>query len=133
MKEIIPVLWDDLVLREESKKVPADVTVRLAYNGRETELDLSSEHAKELAEFLERYLSAGSQPVSDHRGPAFKAMDPGRLSYLRNLRKWASQEGLNYTTSTGKLYYPVRLIAAYDAYLAGKPWREVYEGQVRKT
>lgn len=125
MKEVIPVLWDDLILAEEGTKKPADITVTLAYNGAEIDLDLSTEHANELGSVLARYFDAIRKL---RQGKARSPVDSTRTQYNKGLREWANREGLNYRTTTGKYYYSERLKAAYDAYLAGTPWRKVYDG-----
>ncbi len=81
MKELKLVLSDDLTYAESGRRVPADESVVLSIDGKHRELDLTEEHAKELREFLEPYLSAGHQPggeppVTDPEGNRIKKHSP---------------------------------------------------------
>lgn len=133
MKELKLVLSDDLIYAETGKRVPADETVVLSLDGKRRELDLTSEHAKELREFLEPWLDAGHVPEAAPQSPERKhsehrGLKNGRVRMAR-LRAWVDENhirGLSgpdrpaYLTTTGKHYSPDWLLKAYAKAMADR-------------
>jgi hypothetical protein len=138
MREVIQVIkmHDDIDLLA-GREIDAAQTVTVGFNGKEWELDLTDEHADEIAEFMAplmtagRKITAGDAPARPGRSKGPQGpLDPKRLAYLRGLRSWARKfnvlneagNGWIFETNTGtkKTYYSKSCYAAYDAYLAGQ-------------
>ena len=98
MKVIASV--DDLDYAEhDGKQTAATETRRLTYGRRRVELDLTAEHAKELDDLLERYLTAGRQPPTTGTSrPVAAVPSHAKMSRAeaKALREWADAEGINY-------------------------------------
>lgn len=136
MKELKLVLSDDLAYATDGRRIPADETVLLSIDGKHRELDLTSEHAKELREFLEPYLKAGHMPgneppVTDEAGNKVKKPTPALIKSrveMKKVRDWADARGLRsddgkrpiYRTESGGYYYPWRMMKEYEAFLEQK-------------
>ena len=93
---------------------PAVETVRFGYAGREYEIDLSEEHARELDEFLAPYIEHGRR-VQDGapKQRARRSEREGRSSQeLRAIRQWARDQGLQ-VSDRGRISGGI--IAKYDA------------------
>lgn len=128
MQTIEVRLWDDLHARE-GEKVPSDVQVELTYKTRKgtrhVRLDLTAVHGDELDKLLAPYLEAGQQPDAPaHHG---KPGSTQAREFYAGLRAWAAsagRSGEHWTTGKNgqpkQYYYPKRLIADYEAYLAAQ-------------
>jgi hypothetical protein len=129
--------YDDLDLHLRGEKNPANGTVQVGLDGKTVELDVSSEHYKEISEFIAPLLAAGRKVVTvrDKQGKGKGSQeDPGgrkaAIDYRKKLREWVRANDLkNHAgngwayetdTGTGSTYYPVWLIEKYDAYLAAE-------------
>lgn len=122
-------IWDDLDAKA-GRKVQAVGSVLFNYDGKWYELDLSADHAVELAKDMARWVEAAHKPDSAVPArPAGIKPAPGgqRRAYWKALREWADAQHLRnkqddsqpaYMTTTGKMYYPVWLVEQYDAWLA---------------
>lgn len=141
MREVIQVIkiHDDLDL-QQGREVTAAQTVTVGFNGRTWELDLTDEHAGEIAEFMAPLITAGRKIAASGavpaagKGPHYGPMDPTRVAYLRALRAWARKfnvmneagNGWIFETNTGtkKTYYSKSCYARYNAYLAEQEGKE---------
>lgn len=152
MKEVIITEWDDYDLLHDGRKVHAPNTVLIGINGKWREMDLSDENVTKLHEMFDPWWLCGRTPEKevgkgvldrgDRGGKGGTALppvgangsgeppaglgrrgSPERRLYLANLRKWADERSLNYTTkptdgnSHASYYYPKTLIVAYNEFL----------------
>jgi len=109
-KKTITILTDDL----DGEELPAGSrSTRFSLDGVEYEIDLSADNARELAQALSPYISAGrrvggSRPASASRGRA-TSTDADRLHAIRS---WA--QGNGYTVGDrGRI--KAEIVDAYDA------------------
>ena len=134
MKEVTVVSYDDLHLAEEDRRVPADGTVTLAYNGTAVEIDLTDKNRDELEAGIMPYLKVGRR-VAGRTGPRpGTTYPPGTRAAKQAMRNWADEqvrlhpelaEAYNYISpgsrAPGKrpiYYYKDRLKRDYAAHLA---------------
>ena len=129
MKELQIVLSDDLIYTQTGRRVPADETVVLSLDGKRRELDLTEEHAKELRDMLNPWLSAGHKPETEPSSPVKsppKGLTAGR-ERMTKLREWVDDNHVRgrsgpdrpaYLTTTGKNYAPDWLLKAYATAMA---------------
>jgi Lsr2 len=91
----------------------ADETVRFAIDGRDYEIDLSSQNARKLRTSLRPYLSAGRRTGTRHAQPATSGAheETGRSDDSRQIRQWARGRGLD-VSSRGRI--PAYLRQAYE-------------------
>jgi hypothetical protein len=112
---------DDLHHHEDGEQVAAERTHRLTLDGKDTELDLTAEHYKELDELLARYFAAGRKPQGPPRAPKTGA-GKRPTDYNAGMREYADAHGINYRAAkSGKPYYSAKLKRAYAAHLAVLP------------
>lgn len=123
---------DDLHKAEDDKNVPADVTVPFALDGADYEVDLTSEHAAELRDYLHRYTEAirrnggavapkkkGSHP---HHAAVVRDTPLKRArDFRRGQRAFADSRPdlgkASYTAPGGSFAYTPRLNEAYAEYV----------------
>jgi Lsr2 len=123
MKELIPAIWDDLVLKETGEKVAAQETVHVGLEGRWAELDVQSETAREIRRLIGTYMAAGRRVTEV---PETAKMDPSgftQIQFNRKMREWADEQGRSaeYRTNTDGVYkYRPQLIADFREWLCGK-------------
>jgi hypothetical protein len=107
MQKTIVYLTDDL-----DPSLEATDTVRFAFNNTEYEIDLSDKHINELRSALDPYVKA-ARKVAGRRGSAAASRVPsGRRPDLSQVRQWAAENGVEWSTrgrSAGGV------LAAYDA------------------
>lgn len=89
MKEMIPVISDDLDLAEKGIRTPAQQEASLGFMGRWFELDLTDDHMLELSSMLNRWIAAG-RPTSK---PQSNRLKPGKpvgstMSFYARHRAW---------------------------------------------
>jgi Lsr2 protein len=128
MQTIEVRLWDDLHAKD-GERVPGDtqveLTVKTKKGVRHVRLDLTAAHAEELEKVLAPWIEAGQVP-----GTPASHGKPGSAQareFYAGLRTWAAEVGRSeehWTSGKGghprQFYYPKRLIADYEAFLAGK-------------
>lgn len=90
MKAIM--IFDDLDYHAGGKRTPADVTVRLAYEGETVELDLTKDHAEQLFHLVEPYLRAGTDIPAGRTAPRPTYSRKGS-SYYKALAEFAAERG----------------------------------------
>jgi len=127
MQEIQVKLWDDVHWHEEQGRVPSDETHYLELDGRRVRLDLTSEHGKELASQVSRWLDAGRPEGEEATARlGFKAGSAEAKQFYARLREWADAEDRSAeykirhrdgSTSLGNYKYGRRLVRDYEAYL----------------
>lgn len=74
MKELVPVVSDDLDMTEKGIRTPADSEASLGFMGQWYELDLTEKHYMELSELVNRWIAAG-RPTDE---PASRRLKPGK-------------------------------------------------------
>lgn len=121
MKDLVLRVRDDLD-RMKGIDTEADTARTLTYQDKTVELDLTTEHARDLDRLLQPYLNAGA--------PSGAVAAPADLSatraYNKNMREWAEANGhaVTYAPGKGPTYYPRKTREAYAAYLAGQQKQE---------
>jgi hypothetical protein len=133
MRELQLILSDDLTYAQTGERVPADETVVLAFDGKTRELDLTSEHAKELRDLIGPYLEAGHHPTPQaSKPPPGVEREESSITVARArqqlIRDWADARGMRspdgkrpvYRTESGGYYYSYRLMRQYEAHLASQ-------------
>jgi hypothetical protein len=137
MKEVQIVVSDDLTFAESGKRVEADETVVISIDGKKRELDLTEEHAAELRELLDPWMTAGHKPGAEPPEPREhptkgRDMSVGR-ERMAKLRDWVDENHLRgrsgpdrpaYLTTTGKNYAPDWLLKAYATAMARRGERD---------
>lgn len=154
MKELIPVITDDLDLVEKNIRTPADLTRTITDGTRIRELELTQAHSDELDEFLERnaaertaflerYMRAGRpadkmiRPPGQRRTGPRGPIDPKRIRRNVAIREFSDAfngdggRDLSYRSPAGWIGYSQRLQKTFDAYQAGEDWRAVYDNWKR--
>jgi hypothetical protein len=130
MREVEIKLYDDLDYAESGRKTEAAVTVTVGLDGTWRQLDLSQEHGEQLAKLLQPYLNAGHPPDSppeprrNSGTPKGGKISRESLEWGKAIREFAKANGYSYTTTTGKLYYSVKLREAYARHLETQAGRE---------
>jgi len=91
----------------------ADGTVRFALDGTDYEIDLSTQHAKELRDALARYLSTSRRVGGGARRPARNGRrTPADGLNTTEVREWAKTEGID-VKDRGRV--PTDLIVKFKA------------------
>ena len=116
MKEPIIQTWDDLVLKEQHEKVPADNTVVFGYQGEYYEIDLTANHAIEFGKYMARYVGAATKidGMPRKRKPNKRHPD----AYYQDMRAFADKQDdpkMKYRQEEdGKFFYPAPLRRAFE-------------------
>ncbi len=105
-RRVLVVLVDDL------EGGPADETVVFALDGREYEIDLSSERAEGLRESLEPYVVAGRRRPASGKKDKSGMRKSGSRPDLAQIRDWARKNGVA-VSKRGRISASV--IEKYDA------------------
>ena len=100
------LLIDDLTGEE------AQETVRLALDGAQYEVDLTSEHAAELREKLSPYVSGGRRLRGGSSGRSTRRETTSRSDDSRKIREWAIANGYK-PSARGRISQEIR--EAYSA------------------
>lgn len=102
-----PYLVDDLAAQDDPRaEVPADETIRFAVNGREYEIDLRSENARQFYGMIRPYQEAGRRV----KRPG-NTRTAAQRSQTARIREWAKVHG--YTVKPrGRIPRPV--VAEYE-------------------
>lgn len=119
MKEPIIQTWDDLELKEQHEKIPADTTVVFGYQGEYYEIDLTADHAIQFSKMMARYTEAATKID----GMPKKARKPNKRhpdAYYQDMRTFADKRGdpkmMYRQEEDGKFFYPAPLRRAFDEY-----------------
>jgi hypothetical protein len=118
------VLSDDLeTAAGEAKPAEADITTAIGRDGEWRVLDLTNANDKQLAEDIRRYWEA-ARPATDQQVRALArekqttSLSEGR-KWWDGFRRWADENGRDYTTESGK-FYPARSdLREYVAFAKG--------------
>jgi hypothetical protein len=91
----------------------ADGTVRFGLDGAEYEIDLNTEHTKELRDALARYVSAARRAGSSPRRPARngRKAEPSAVNSTE-VREWAKGQGID-VKDRGRI--PAELVVKFKA------------------
>lgn len=137
MRELLPVISDDLDWTEKQVRTPATADRHLGWEGKWYLLDLTDEHDAELCAMIKRYVEAGQQADqpklrrSGVRQSTYRSDQPhGRRTkrYYDDLTVYVDERGLTkrdgsgrpaYAGKDGSKDFPNWLVEEYDAYLAG--------------
>lgn len=115
MKELIPVIWDDLDrLDNPRSRTQAAVERYVGWEGTWRVLDLTDEHDKEVSAFMDRLMRAGSTPDTSPKPKRYQT-----AAAERNARivEWARANGYKTTPrgrGQGSDYIPVKTLRAYE-------------------
>lgn len=88
----------------------ADETVKFGLDGRDYEMDLTSEHASELREALAQYINV-SRKLSKMGAPMKRTTVPPKRD-TKAIRAWAQSHGHENLSDRGRI--PEEIIAEYD-------------------
>lgn len=119
MKEPIIQTWDDLDLKEQHEKIPADTTVLFGYQGEHYEIDLTAEHAIDFGKYMSRYIQAAAKTDGMPQKRKQNKRHPDQ--YYQDMRAFADKQGdpkLMYRQEEdGKFFYPAPLRRKFEEYL----------------
>lgn len=86
----------NVVLVDDLDGKDADETVSFGLDGSNYEIDLSSEHAQELRDSLERYIKAGRKAGgSGRRGKGRRSGGSSSGTSAADIRAWARENGFD--------------------------------------
>lgn len=97
-----------VVLTDDIDGSVAEKTIRFGFNGTEYEIDLSQQHADQLAAVVEPYVVAARRIAGPRRPGAWPAVQRQRQA---SVREWARPQGLK-VSDRGRI--PVQVIAQYQ-------------------
>ena len=139
MRELLPVVSDDLTWTEEKVREPAAHTRYVGLDGVWKEVDLTDDHDAELTRFIGRYMAAGRKPeappkperraAGTREKSRYKSERPhGRRTreYYDGLIAYVNERGITKRDGTGRPAYegrdgskdfPTWLVEEYDVYL----------------
>jgi Lsr2 len=123
MKEMIPALWDDLELAENSsRKIPAQVTIPIGMFGEWREIDLTRENGQLLIDMMRPWWDAGHKmaepPKPTRNRPLAEKRSKRPNAYYAGLREWAAEHDITIARdAAGKYNYTPALKQRYDDYL----------------
>lgn len=105
-KETITIVRDDLDGSENAK------SYKFGWGDNQYEIDLSEKNAKELQDFLGKYISAAAKVTARLPRSAGSSAPKSNKEELQKIRSWAAEKGLN-VSPRGRISQEVQ-----DAYRA---------------